>query len=272
VKSLVVIPARYGSTRLPGKPLLSIRGYSLIQRVYAIAATVVPPHHVIVATDDSRIADHVLGFGGRAVFTDPECKNGTERVSNALFELKESYDAVLNLQGDAVLTPPWILRALIETLAADRNIEIATPAVRLSEESYAAFARQKSAGSSSGTLVVTNVKGDALYFSKAMIPFIRGSIDSLGEPEALRHIGLYAYTKEGLAQYMALQEGRIEKQEKLEQLRVLESGRQIRVVEVSYQGRTHGSVDNPEDVPLVEEIIDNEGELVDCFCFEAKGE
>jgi 3-deoxy-manno-octulosonate cytidylyltransferase (CMP-KDO synthetase) len=205
--------------------------------------------------------------------TPPECKNGTERAYAALQLLDQTYDCVVNLQGDAALTPPWILEAVVQELEHVPSVQIATPAVRLSGKAFHEFAETKKRGSSSGTLVVTDHENNALYFSKALIPFVRSDMKDgfSGDGNTLRHIGLYGYRKEALEHYMTLPPGPVESIEKLEQLRALEHGMKIRVVEVSYRGRTHGSVDNPEDVSFVEGVIDSEGELLQSFALKEGG-
>lgn len=258
--TIIVIPARYGSSRFPGKPLAQIRGRSLLERVWRISKGVPGVDEVVVATDDPRIAAHVQSFGGRSVMTSESCRNGSERVHEAIKNLGLSPKIVVNMQGDAVLMPPWVIGALVEAMQKDPTIQIATPAVRLSTEQYASLAATKAAGITSGTTVTFSKSGDALYFSKAIIPFARKL--PTGEPPVFQHIGVYAYTSESLKRYISLPMGMFEEMEQLEQLRALENGIPIRVVQVSFKGRTMWSVDNPEDVARVESIIDTEGELI----------
>jgi 3-deoxy-manno-octulosonate cytidylyltransferase (CMP-KDO synthetase) len=192
--------------------------------------------------------------------TDPGCRNGTERVHAALGVLDRSSRAVINLQGDAVLTPPWVIEAVVSVLGDDDEVEMATPAVRLTWPQHEELHRARAAGVVGGTTVTRDEAGNALYFSKALIPNVRDP--GTGPCPVLRHIGLYGYTTTVLARLLELEPGPLEKAEHLEQLRALEHGIRIRVVEVDYRGRTHGSVDNPGDVATVEEIIRREGELV----------
>ncbi len=248
MKSVVIIPARYGSTRFPGKPMANIKGLSLLNRVWRIAKAANNVDEVYIATDDKRIFDHAQSFGAKAVMTSESCPNGSFRVMEAVDELKIKPELVINLQGDAVLTPPWIIEAVISELKNNKDVKIATPAVRLSKDSKAG-----------GTLVVFDLKKDALYFSRARIPFNR---DKDASSEGLyRHIGIYGYKLEALRQYVSLKPTPLEEAEKLEQLRALENGMKIRVVEVEYKGRSHWAVDRPEDVNIVEDIINKEGEL-----------
>jgi 3-deoxy-manno-octulosonate cytidylyltransferase (CMP-KDO synthetase) len=188
--------------------------------------------------------------------TSPDCLTGTDRVAEAALRYKE-HTIFFSLQGDAVLTPPWVIEQVLEAMLEDPGIQMATPAVKLRGEALLNFIESKRGGSSSGTTVVFDRRGDAMYFSKALIPFARSS-----ERPLYRHIGLYAYRMETLQRLRELPEGVFERAEKLEQLRALENGIPIRVVEVDYRGRTHGSVDQPEDVGFVESIIAQEGELL----------
>ncbi|MGI6525643.1 MAG: 3-deoxy-manno-octulosonate cytidylyltransferase [Bdellovibrionota bacterium] len=257
MRTAIIIPARYGSKRFPGKPLVPICGVPLLERVINIANRA-KADEVCVATDDERIFQFVAKIGVEVVMTDPACSNGTERVLEAAKKLVIKPDAVINLQGDAVLTPPWILDALIDEMQTGTSV--ATPAVRLSRQQLTDLQEAKAAGNSSGTLVVFDRKHCALYFSRSVIPFER-SIDDAETSPVFRHIGLYAYTLEALEEYMTLPVGRLEELEKLEQLRWIEAGISLKVVEVDYCGRTHCAVDTPQDAKKAEEIILREGEL-----------
>lgn len=256
MSAVIVIPARYQSTRLPKKPLHPIAGHMLIERVWKIASAVQGVDAVLVATDHPDIFNAVESFGGRAVMTPVECRNGTERVIAAIDALGLSPDIVVNLQGDAPVIPPWVVQAMVDGMKADPAAGLCTPAVRLNGDALQAFLDEKKKTPTSGTTVVMDNDGYALYFSKAVIPYPRG------EAEVFRHLGLYAYRHDVLKRLSALPESRLEKIEKLEQLRALENGIRIRVVEVDYRGRSHASVDSPEDVLRAEEIIAREGELV----------
>jgi 3-deoxy-manno-octulosonate cytidylyltransferase (CMP-KDO synthetase) len=261
METIIVIPARYGSSRFPGKPLAPIMGRSLLERVWRIGKAVEGVSTVVVATDDARIVEHVRSFGGEAVMTSESCTNGSERAHEATQNLGSKADVIVNLQGDAVLMPPWVIGALVRAMKDDRSIEIATPAVRLNAEQYKSMTSMKGAGVVSGTTVTFAKNGDALYFSKGIIPFMRTAPAS-GEPPIFQHIGVYAYRAAALKKYIGLPQGMFEEVEQLEQLRAIENGLPIRVVQVSLQGRTMWSVDNPQDVARVEEIIRAEGELV----------
>ncbi|MBI4184841.1 MAG: 3-deoxy-manno-octulosonate cytidylyltransferase [Proteobacteria bacterium] len=257
----VVIPARYGSRRYPGKPLMTIRGRSLLNRVWAIAKAVGGVDEVYVATDDERIAAHARSFGAAAVMTRADCATGTDRVREAVARIEPRPDAVVNLQGDAVLTPPWVIRALVDALRAEPSLRLVTAAVHCGPEQYEALLDLKAKSPTSGTLVTFDRRGFALYFSKAVIPYLR--IRAAGAPlPVYRHIGIYGYRRDALEELAGLAPTPLEVAEQLEQLRALENGIPIKVVVVDYRGRSHGSVDAPEDVPVIEAIIDREGELV----------
>jgi 3-deoxy-manno-octulosonate cytidylyltransferase (CMP-KDO synthetase) len=261
METIIVIPARYGSSRFPGKPLAPITGRSLLERVWRIGKAVEGVSRVVVATDDARIVEHVRSFGGEAVMTSASCQNGSERAYEAAQNLGSKADVIVNLQGDAVLMPPWVIGALVKAMTEDPSIQIATPAVRLNGDQYKSMSAMKGAGIVSGTTVTFAKNGNALYFSKGIIPFMRTAPAS-GEPPIFQHIGVYAYRSEALKKYINLPQGMFEEVEQLEQLRAIENGMSIRVVQVSLQGRTMWSVDNPQDVARVEEIIRAEGELV----------
>jgi 3-deoxy-manno-octulosonate cytidylyltransferase (CMP-KDO synthetase) len=262
MSSVIVIPARYHSTRFPGKPLSMIAGMSMLQRVWNIACAVNGIDQVIIATEDQRIMDHVDSWGGYAVMTPEEVKNGSERVGYVVQNLPESVDVVINLQGDAVLTLPSAVQALYDMVRFSPNVGFATTAVRLSLQDYAELAESKSEGQVGGTTVVVDKQGRALYFSKRMIPFVRSTSINDQLLPLFRHIGLYAYRRESLLQFLSLSPSPLEQVEGLEQLRALENGIPIQVVEVNYGGRTHWSVDSPQDVIKVEQILKTEGEIV----------
>jgi 3-deoxy-manno-octulosonate cytidylyltransferase (CMP-KDO synthetase) len=256
---IAVIPSRYGSTRLPGKPLTKIAGRYMVERVWRCAGAAPGVDRVVVATDDERIVDAVRGFGGEAVMTDPACRNGTERALAAVRELKADADVVVNVQGDAPLIPPWVIGDIATAMSKDAALQMATPAVKMPVETADRMREMKARGIVGGTTVVFNKHMDAMYFSKGMIPFHR-------HPEAgtptYQHIGLYGYRRDTLEEIVALEPSPLERAESLEQLRALENAIPIRVVLTDYRGRSAWSVDAPDDVPVVEGIIEKEGELV----------
>jgi len=255
----IVIPARYASSRFPGKPLHPVAGTSMLERVWRIARSVGQASRIIIATEDERILAHARSFEAEAIMTSPDCANGTERVHDAVKRGAISEEIVLNLQGDALLTPPWVLGAMIDEMIIDTAPDIVTPAVMLEGSSLDKFLEQKKVTPASGTTVVFDLQKDALYFSKAVIPHIRKN----GHAAIYRHIGLYGYRKMALSRYVSLAPSPLEQTEGLEQLRALENGMKIRVATVDYRGRTHWSVDSLEDVAVAERIIEREGEILD---------
>lgn len=259
METAIVIPARYGSSRFPGKPQYPVLGVPMLERVWRIARSIEHRAQVVIATEDRRIVDFAESFGAAAVMTSEQCTNGTERTAEALKVAGLRAEIIVNLQGDALLTPPWVLDAMIDEMQNDADAEIVTPAVRLEGRELDDFLELKKSEPASGTSVVFDSRRHALYFSKRVIPFMRHA----GQAAIHRHIGLYAFRKESLDRYVSLPPTPLEKAEGLEQLRALENGMKIRVAVVDYRGRSHGSVDSPADVAFVERIIAREGELVE---------
>lgn len=259
-KAIIIIPARYGSTRFEGKPLKAILGKSMLERVWNIAQSCRHQDAVYIATDDDRIRDHAQRFNANVIMTSPDCPTGTDRVAQAATGIANDDDIVISLQGDALLTPPWVVDAIIESMKADPQIPLATPAVKLMGRHLYEFLEHKKISPSSGTTVVMDPSGIALYFSKTPIPFHHNFADA--KACLYRHIGLYGYRFKALQKLQSLPQSPLERCEKLEQLRALENGMAIKVVQVDYQGRSHGSIDTPKDVEFVERIIQQEGELV----------
>lgn len=260
MRTVIIIPARFASTRLPGKPLMMIAGMSLLQRTWSLAKAVKHVDAVYIATDDERIKQHAEGFGAEVLMTPVEAINGTERVFFAASALSPKPEVILNLQGDAVLTPPWVMQALVDAMRADNTIGFATTATQLTAKQYQLMVFSKQNGAVGGTTVVFDKQHNALYFSKSLIPFIRQSTDEL--MPVFRHIGLYVYRYPILQQYIALEPTSLEQAEGIEALRALENGIPIKVVEVDYRGRTHWAVDSQADVVQVEKLIAAEGELL----------
>lgn len=260
--AIIIIPARMASSRYPNKPLCMIHGVSMIERVYRIAKASQHASKVIITTDDVNLKIYAEGFGAQVVMTSEDCKTGSDRVAQAYEQLNERYDVIFNLQGDAVLTPPWVIDSVLKVMLEDPSIMLATPMVKLSGEALLKFVNKKRAGSSSGTSVVFDKNHYALYFSKTLIPNHRDNKQDIQNYYVHQHIGLYAYTPDCLKEWVTLDQTPFEKIEQLEQLRALENGIPIKVVPVDYHNRSHGSVDNPEDVTLVERLISEEGELV----------
>jgi 3-deoxy-manno-octulosonate cytidylyltransferase (CMP-KDO synthetase) len=235
MKTAIVIPARYGSSRLPGKPLLNATGKYLVQHVYENACRS-RAKDVIVATDDTRILNAVRSFGGKAAMTRADHASGTDRVAEAARTLDA--DVIVNLQGDEPQLDPAILDVLPELLANDRAASMATLAVPIvSLEQW----RDPNC-----VKLVRDQKGRALYFSRSPIPYVRDCAPDFTKqpPMFLQHLGLYAYRREFLLHLATLPSEPLEELEKLEQLRVLALGHKIAVGVVRHAGR---GVDTPED-------------------------
>ena len=255
--ALIVIPARYGSTRLPGKPLLKIAGRTLIERVFRIAKTVSGSPQVVVATDSEQIMQSCQAFGAEAVLTSAQCENGTERVWEVVSKRESTPEIIINLQGDSALMPPWVIADLIDFMQANPTSTMATVAVRLAASEVQAV---KDGKLKSGTYVAFDLHKRALYFSRALIPQVRDAADQ--ESAIYKHLGIYGFHLAALRRYVALKPTPLERAEKLEQLRALEHGMPIDVVISDLRGRTPCSVDTAEDAARAEEIIKREGELV----------
>lgn len=261
---LLVIPARYASTRYPGKALAELRGASgvarsLIRRTWEAAMSVPGVARVVVATDDARIADAAKGFGAEVVMTPESCGNGTERCAAAAETLGGTQDIVVNLQGDAPLTPPWFVSALIEAMEADAAWPVATPVLRCDLASLEGFLEDRRQGRVGATTAVFDVRGRGLYFSKEVLPFTGRP---LREDEAIpvfHHVGVYAYRRTALMEYGRWREGRLEQWEGLEQLRFMENGVDVHCVEVDARGRAFWELNNPSDVPRIEALMQSMG-------------
>jgi 3-deoxy-manno-octulosonate cytidylyltransferase (CMP-KDO synthetase) len=268
-RTAIIIPARYGSTRLPAKPLALIAGQTMLSRVVNIAraAAANSPHiTVCVATDDERIATHCRELDVDYVMTDPACASGTDRVAAAVEQLPSPPDFILNLQGDAPLTPPDFLSAMIKSFAS-APCDIITPVTQLSWAELDNLRESKRTTPLSGTCAVFQKEtGRALWFSKQIIPAIRSEANLRAQSPfspVHRHIGLYGYSCQMLTHYSSLPESEYEKLEGLEQLRALEQGYTIRCVPVSYAGRANMSgVDSAEDIARAEALIVAHGELL----------
>ncbi len=260
MKTLIVIPARYASTRYPGKPLVELRGASgqaksLIRRSWDAACQVRGVERVVVATDDARIADTARGFGAEVVMTSESCQNGTERCAEAVAVLGGGYDIVVNLQGDAPLTPPWFVEDLIAGLSADPVAQVATPVLRTEGAALNSFLEDRRAGRVGGTTAVFGVNRSALYFSKEVIPYTGRTFADTDDTPVFHHVGVYAYRPQALAAYPDWAAGPLEQLEGLEQLRFLEREVPILCVEVNAKGRQFWELNNPADVPRIEAML-----------------
>ncbi|MFT4742167.1 MAG: 3-deoxy-manno-octulosonate cytidylyltransferase (CMP-KDO synthetase) [Yoonia sp.] len=261
---LIVIPARYASTRYPGKPLVELRGAggeakSLIRRSWDAAMSVNGVDRVVVATDDDRIREACEAFGAEVVMTSEDCQNGTERCAEAFTALGGGFDVVVNLQGDAPLTPAWFVEDLVAGLRADPVAEVATPVLRTEGAALNGLLADRRAGRVGGTTAVFGANHNALYFSKEVIPYTGKTYGDADETPVFHHVGVYAYRPSALAAYPLWPAGPLEQLEGLEQLRFLERGAHVLCVEVEAKGRQFWELNNPEDVPRIEMMLSQMG-------------
>ncbi|MDR2424220.1 MAG: 3-deoxy-manno-octulosonate cytidylyltransferase [Prevotellaceae bacterium] len=266
---LIIIPARYESSRLPGKPLMKIKGVEMLKRVAGIAQYICQTNEncgYCVATDDDRIMQFCGANGINAAMTSKNCRNGTERCCDLISGLPVSPKLVINLQGDNPLCPPWIIQEIIDewrkTVA-----DVYTPVIALNWDEYDRLSADKQETPFSGTTVIADKNGFALAFSKNIIPAVRKPAKArktMMLSPIMRHIGLYAYTVQTLDQYSSLAESPYENDciEGLEQMRFLYNGLKIKLVTTNYRGReTCSGVDSVQDIERVEKIIDKFGEF-----------
>jgi 3-deoxy-manno-octulosonate cytidylyltransferase (CMP-KDO synthetase) len=240
-KVVVVIPARYGSTRLPGKPLVSLAGKPMIQRVYERAKLAQQANQVIVATEDERIVKVVEGFGGEARMTRADHRTGTERVAEVAAHV--TGDVFVNVQGDEPLLDPMAVDTAVQALLEEPAAAISTVATPIK--------RPADIMDPNVVKTVLDFDGNALYFSRAPIPWVRDTASKI-QVRHLKHLGLYVFQREALLEYPTLPQGEAERIEQLEQLRWMENGWKIRVAEVEHDAV---SVDVPEDVARVEKLL-----------------
>ena len=240
---MAIIPARYASTRFPGKPLAVLGGKTVIQRVYEQVSSVLS--EVYVATDDERIFQCVESFGGRAVMTRTDHKSGTDRIQEAVEKIGTDADVIINVQGDEPFIQPSQVETLMHLFDASET-QIGTLGKPF--ESLEAVENPNS------PKIVTDVRGFALYFSRSVIPFIRGveRADWFGQYPFLKHLGIYAYRRNVLAEVTQLPQSSLEKAESLEQLRWLQNGYRIRVGLTDVE--TIG-IDTPEDLQRAEQFL-----------------
>ena len=260
MKAVIIIPARYGSTRYPGKPLAPLRTRegkkSLIQLSWEAANKVSGISEIYVATDDKRIEEHAVAFGAKVIQTSSKCKNGTERCAEAVSNARLEAEIIVNFQGDAPLTPSWFVEEIIASLKADKSTDMATPVLRLDRKSYNLFFEDRKSDRVGGTTVVFDKDMYALYFSKELIPFFEISKIEQDKPiPCYHHVGVYAYRKNILREYLSWPESKLEKLEGLEQLRFLSENKKVKCVEVSSRGNVFWELNNPEDVQRIEKVI-----------------
>jgi 3-deoxy-manno-octulosonate cytidylyltransferase (CMP-KDO synthetase) len=242
LKVVVIIPSRYGSSRFEGKPLADLCGKPMIQWVAQRAGRADCVDSVHVATDDARIRDAVEGFGGKVIMTSSQCRSGTDRVAEAAERLGLAMsDVVVNIQGDQPMVDPRCLDALVQPFSEDPDVKMSTLAF--------AIVDPRELTDPKDVKVVFDSRGDALYFSRAAIPCGR---DTSRGYDIYKHLGVYAYTREFLECFRSLDPGRLEEIEKLEQLRAMEHGYQIRVVVTPYDSP---EVDLPVDIQRIREKL-----------------
>ncbi len=240
-KVVVVIPSRFGSTRLPGKPLVTLAGKSMVQRVYERAKLATTVHQVLVATDDQRIIDAVRAFGGEARMTRSDHRTGTERIAEVAAH--EAGEVFVNVQGDEPLIDPAAIDTAVHTLLEEPQASVATVATPIRQP--------KDIMDPNVVKTVLDFDNNALYFSRAPIPWVRDTAQKV-HVNYWKHLGLYVFQRDALLEYPTLPQGELERIEQLEQLRWMENGWKIRVGEVPHDAV---SVDVPEDVTRVEELL-----------------
>ena len=238
-KTAVIIPARWASTRFPGKPLHLLAGKPLVQHVWERASKARGVESVIIATDDMRIAEAAFGFGAEVALTSPKCVSGTDRCAEVAARLK-GLSHVINVQGDEPLIDPALISRLARTLAKEPKLSMVTAAVP--------FAPGEDPANTNAVKVVLNRESNALYFSRSLIPFPRDG----GPFPFQRHLGIYGYSRKFLLQFVKWRTGKLEAAESLEQLRALEHGATIRVV--STKSASIG-VDTPADAAAAEALL-----------------
>jgi 3-deoxy-manno-octulosonate cytidylyltransferase (CMP-KDO synthetase) len=236
MKIACIIPSRYASTRLPGKPLRMIAGETLVHRVYERAALAKLPDIVIVATDNEKIESEVKSFGGRVMMTSPDHPTGTDRLAEVAASLPD-YDIVVNVQGDEPFINPDVIDSLAKMLAERDDLDMTTAAAPLKEDEY---------DDPSAVKVVVNQKGEALYFSRSLIPYPRNEFSV----PPLKHVGIYAYRRDFL---LGMKQTPLEKTESLEQLRALEMGYKIGVIRIDSEDI---GIDTEEDLKKANRLFE----------------
>ncbi|MGY3437868.1 MULTISPECIES: 3-deoxy-manno-octulosonate cytidylyltransferase [unclassified Marinovum] len=260
MKTVILIPARYASSRYPGKPLAELTQKdgstkTLIQMSWDAARQIAGVDEVHVVTDDDRIRAASEAFGASVIMTTPEAENGTARCAEALASGAVEADLVINFQGDAPLTPPWFVEDLIAAMKADPDAQMATPVLQCDAQTYAMFVEDRQNGRVGGTTAVFGADNRALYFSKEIVPYIDpGKVPDTDIP-VYHHVGVYAYRPAALKAYTAWGVSRLETLEGLEQLRFLVHGTPVRCVEVEARGRLFWELNNPADVARIEKVL-----------------
>ena len=238
MKILCVIPARYASTRLPGKPLADIVGKPMIQHVYERSAQATIPQEVVVATDDEKVFQAVQQFGGKVVMTSSEHQTGTDRLAEVASKYAE-VDVIINVQGDEPLIDPKVIDELAREFLNDTALQMASVMSIMDTEDYQ---------NPNAVKVVTDLNNNALYFSRSLLPYPRVA----GKANVYKHIGIYAYKKDFLLKFAKLEPTPLEQSESLEQLRALENGYKIKMIKTKSK---FIGVDSIEDLQTVNELL-----------------
>ncbi len=259
MKRIIAIPARYGSTRFPGKPLAKIGGKSMLERVVDIARSVIKGDEeagIFVTTEDKRIEEHAKEIGVECIITSASCPTGSDRVLAALRQMDVWPDIIVNLQGDAPFTPPEVIKSIFESFLQNPHYEVITPVHKLSWKDLDRLREHKKTTPFSGTTAVVNAEGQALWFSKNIIPAIRNEADVRQEDDVspiYQHIGLYGFRSDVLEKYCLLPQSKYETYEGLEQLRMLENGIKIHTVHADIPiGDIQSGIDTPDDLARAE--------------------
>jgi len=261
MKTAIIIPARYASTRFPGKPLTLIGGQSMLSRVVDIARKVtdkIDNVTLAVATEDERILKHAEELGVQCVMTSDACETGSDRVLEAISKIGDDFDIVLGLQGDAPFTPPEALIKIIKEFKSKPDLNVVTPVINLRWSELDALREQKKITPFSGTTAIINAHGQALWFSKNILPAIRKEEKYRDEEfsPVHQHIGLYGFRVDVLKKFVSLPVGHYERLEGLEQLRLLENNISIQTVTLDVPvGLAQAGIDSPEDVARAEKIL-----------------
>lgn len=242
MKVLCIIPARYSSTRLPGKPLADIAGKPMIWYVYKQACKAGKPEEVIVATDNVLVEDAVKDFGGKVMMTSVDHPSGTDRLAEVALAYPD-VDVIVNVQGDEPMIPPSVIDELATAFEKEEDLQMATLKTKMDEADY---------NNPNAVKVVTDQNGYALYFSRSLMPFPRNG--ELPEFTVYKHVGIYAYRRDFLLNYASMAPTPLEKVESLEQLRALEMGYRIKVIESDFEGI---GIDTPEDLKAANEYFCN---------------
>lgn len=254
MKTAIVIPARYGSTRFPGKPLAEISGRTMLSLVVDVArAAAKKDTDVFVTTEDQRIADHCTEIGVECILTSEHCKTGSDRVLEAIKKSKKKFDFVINLQGDAPFTPPELISDMIAAFEKNKKLDVITPVRHLSWAELDKLREAKKTTPLSGTTAIISDDNRALWFSKSILPVIRDEKkqrELCTESPVYQHIGLYGFRFDILEKFCAWPQTRSEALEGLEQLRLLENG--VTIHTIFAKEPVHSGIDSPEDLARIQ--------------------